>query len=53
MSKMILGGSNLETFYEDKIPKHLFPIEYLPDDYIGLNNGSITGLISECLAHDN
>ena len=44
---MILGGSNLETFYDKKIEKHLFPTEYLPDDYTGPENGSIQELISE------
>ena len=45
---MILGGSNLETFYDKKIPEHLFPTEYLPDDYTGPKNGSIQELVSEC-----
>ena len=47
---MILGGSNLESYYDRKIPKHLFPTEYLPDDYTGPNNGSVNDLVSEwCL----
>ena len=44
---MIFCGNNLETLYEDKIAKHLFPTEYLPDDYSGPNNGSIKDLVSE------
>ena len=50
---MILGGSNLETFYDKKIPKHLFPTEYLPDDYKGPKNEPIQELISECLVFLN
>ena len=45
--QIIMCGSNLETFHEDKIPKNLLPTEYLPDDYTGPNNGSIKDLISE------
>ena len=50
---MILGGNNLETFYDKKIPEHLFPTEYLPDDYTGPENGSIQELIRECLVFLN
>ena len=44
---MILGGNNLESYYDKKIPKHLFPSEYQPDDYTGPSNGSIKDLVSE------
>ena len=47
--QIIMCGSNLETFYDDKIPKHVFPSEYLPDDYTGPNNGSIKDMISKFL----
>ena len=40
-------GNNLEAIYEKKIPKRLFPVEYLPDDYTGPNNGKLRDLIGE------
>ena len=42
-------GNNLEAVYDKKIPKHLLPVEYLPDDYTGPNNGSLRDLISQFL----
>ena len=40
-------GSNLEAIYDKKLPKRLFPTDYLPDDYTGPNNGSVKDLISK------
>ncbi len=40
-------GSNMEVIYDKKIPKRLLPVEYLPDDYTGPNNGTIKELIGE------
>ena len=40
----------MEAVYDKIIPKHLFPIEYLPDDYTGPNNGHIKDLISKFMA---
>ena len=40
-------GSNLEAIYDKKIPMHLLPKEYLPDDYTGPNNGTVRELIGE------
>ena len=46
-------GNNMEAIYDKKIAKHMFPVEYLPDDYNGPNNGHIKDLISKypCLEH--
>ena len=41
-------GNNMEAIYDKKIAKHMFPVEYLPDDYNGPNNGHIKDLISKC-----
>ena len=40
-------GSNLDAIYDKKLPKRLFPTDYLPDDYTGPNNGSVKDLISK------
>ena len=42
-------GSNLEAIYDKKLPKRLFPTDYLPDDYKGPSNGSVKDLISKNL----
>ena len=41
-------GNNMEAIYDKKIAKHMFPVEYLPDDYNGPNNGHIKDLTSKC-----
>ena len=41
-------GNNIEAIYDKKISKHMFPVEYLPDDYSGPNNGHLKDLISKC-----
>ena len=35
----------MEAIYDKKIAKHLLPVEYLPDDYNGPNNGHLKDLI--------
>ena len=42
-------GSNMEAIYDKKIAKKLLPVEYLPDDYTGPNNGTIKELLGEYL----
>ena len=42
-------GSYLEAIYDKKIAIRLLPVEYLPDDYTGPNNGHLKDLISKTL----
>ncbi|CAH1781148.1 unnamed protein product [Owenia fusiformis] len=44
--RMIMHGNNLESLYK-KIPLHLLPEEYLPDDYTGPNAGSVKTILED------
>ena len=44
MLQMIMMGKNMVKVY-DQVPKHLFPDEYLPDDYDGPSEGPSSKLI--------
>ncbi len=48
--QLIMCGSNMEAIYDKRIAKHLLPVEYLPDDYTGPNNGTIKELVGESRA---